>query len=221
MILELPKKFKHKNAEIVDDTLMIFQLERFEELNYELTYALKKKKCIYCDTNLKHRNRTLDHRYPRATGGVSITNNLFPCCSKCNSKKTNLTHKEFMVFRKLDKEERQEYMEFVNDYKEKILNRIGYVLPNKWVEYMSVEDIKYRKITNFVYGKKFSKIKDFYDAHNHLPRPIIVDKENNVLDGYNVFMLAKEYGILFIPVIKLKNVILVYDKSEHYLERAK
>ena len=46
-----------------------------------------------------------------------------------------------MVFRELDKEERKEYMEFVNDYKEKILNRIGYVLPNKWVEYMSVEDL--------------------------------------------------------------------------------
>ena len=49
MLLELPKKFKHPIAEIADDTLMIFRLERFEDLNYELTYAIKKKKCIYCD----------------------------------------------------------------------------------------------------------------------------------------------------------------------------
>lgn len=216
MILELPtKKFKHKNAEIVDDTLMIFQLESFEDLNYELTYALREKKCIYCYTKLKQKNRTLDHRYPRGTGGVSITNNLFPCCSKCNSKKTNLTHKEFMAFKELDKEERRKYMEFVNDYKEKILNRIGYVLPKKWVEYMSVEDIKYRKIKDFVYGKKFSRIKEFYKVHKHLPRPIVIDRENNVLDGYNAFMFAKEYGIQFIPVIKLHNVILVNDKSEY------
>ena len=214
MLLELPKKFKHPIAEIADDTLMIFRLERFEDLNYELTYAIKKKKCIYCDERLRIKNRTLDHRYPRATGGVSITNNLFPCCSKCNSKKSNMTHKEFLVFKELDKEDRQQYVELVGKYKEKILKRIGYVLPNKWVEYIAVEDVKYRKIKYFFHGKKFCRITEFYGKYKHLPRPIIVDKENNLLDGYNAFMFAKEFGIQQIPVIRLENVILIIDKSE-------
>lgn len=215
MILELPKKFKHPIAEVVDDQLMIFRLERFEDLNYELTYAIKKKKCIYCDEKLRIKNRTLDHRYPRATGGVSITNNLFPCCSKCNSKKSNLTHKEFLVFRELNKGEREEYVKIVNKYKEKILKRIGYVLPNKWVEYIDIDDITYREMKYFFHGKKFCRITEFYNKYKKLPRPIIVDKENNLLDGYNAFMFAKEFGIQQVPVIRLENVILIIGKSEN------
>ena len=196
MLLELPEKFKHKIAQVADGQLMIFRLERFEDLNYELTYALKKKKCVYCGEKLRNKNRTLDHRYPRATGGISITNNLFPCCSKCNSKKSNMTHKEFLIFRELNKEEQPKYLEQVTKQKEEILKRIGYVLPHKWVEYMEVEDIKYREIQDFLFGKKFCRINEFYNQYHHLPRPIIVDKENNLLDGYNAFMFAKSWSIL-------------------------
>ena len=213
MKLELPEKFKHPIAEVVDGQLMIFRLERFEDLNYELTYALKKKKCIYCDEKLRIKNRTLDHRYPRATGGISITNNLFPCCNKCNSKKSNLTHKEFVDFQEMKKEDRKQYVQLVTKYKEQILHRIGYVLPNKWVEYIDVENVKFRKIDYFFHGKKFCRISEFYSKYKHLPRPIIVDKENNLLDGYNAFIFATEFGIKQIPVIRLENVILVVSKD--------
>lgn len=212
MLLELPKKFEHPIAKVVDETLLIFQLERFEDLNYELTYSIKKDRCVYCDAQLKLKNRTLDHRYPRATGGISITNNLFPCCSKCNSKKSNMTHKEFLVFRELNKEERPKYVEQVTKQKEKVLKRIGYVLPHKWVEYMDVEDVKYREMQYFFFGKKFCRINEFYSKYKKLPRPIIVDKDNQLLDGYNAFMFAKKFRIQHIPVIRLENVILVVDK---------
>ena len=56
---------------------------------------------------MKKNKRTLDHRYPRDTGGVSITNNLFPCCHKCNTAKGNLTHKEFLDCRDMSKPERK------------------------------------------------------------------------------------------------------------------
>ena len=87
MIMELPKKFEFPFAKVKGGILEIYRLERFEDLMYELTYALKKKRCVYCGKKLKRTNSTLDHRYPRDTGGISITNNLFPCCSKCNSNK--------------------------------------------------------------------------------------------------------------------------------------
>ena len=104
MIMELPKKFKLPFAEVTKDGQLIMdQVIRYEDLIYELAYALKKKRCVYCDTRLKNKLiRTIDHRYPRATGGVSIVDNLFPCCSKCNSDKGDLTHKEYLIYREMN-----------------------------------------------------------------------------------------------------------------------
>ena len=79
---------------------------------------------------------------------------------------------------------------------------------------LDVDEVKYRRIEYFFHGKKFCRINEFYNKYHHLPRPIIVDKENNLLDGYNAFMFAKEFGIQQIPVIRLENVILIIDKSE-------
>lgn len=214
MKLELPSKFNHPIAKVEDGQLIILQLDRFEDLNYELTYALRKKRCIYCDTKLQIKNRTLDHRYPRATGGISITNNLFPCCNKCNSKKADLSHKEFLFYRDLKKEDKKAYKEYVAKYKEKILKRIGYILPNKWVEQINIEDVKFREVKYFFHGKKFCRITVFYSQYKHLPRPIIIDKDNNLLDGYNAYMFAKEFGIQQIPAIRLENVILISNREE-------
>ena len=80
MIMELPDKFKMEGVEVENSTLKFYKLVRFEDLMYELAYASKNcDECIYCGKKLTRSNRTLDHRYPRNTGGISITNNLYPC----------------------------------------------------------------------------------------------------------------------------------------------
>lgn len=78
---------------------------------------------------LKRTNSTLDHRYPRDTGGISITNNLFPCCSKCNSDKSNLTHEEYLKVRSVSKKDRKKHVKQFTKYREKIMRKIGFKLP--------------------------------------------------------------------------------------------
>lgn len=107
MIMELPKKFRLPFAEVKKETLVIYKLMRYEDLMYGLTYAIKKRRCIYCGKKLSKKSSTLDHRYPRATGGISITDNLFPCCSQCNSAKGDYTHEEFQELKELSKKEQE------------------------------------------------------------------------------------------------------------------
>ena len=54
----------------------------------------------------------------------------------------------------------------------------------------------------------------FYKKYQKLPRPIIVDKNNKLLDGYNIIVFANDFNIKKIPVIKLENVELVDEASK-------
>ena len=194
MIMELPKKFNRPFAEVVDGTLIIYQLMRYDNLMYELAYAQRKKKCVYCGQKLRFKERTIDHRFPRDTGGVSITNNLFPCCSECNSDKGNLTHKEYMECKDMRKREHKEYVKQARKNKEKILERIGYVLPHKWVEFIKLSDVNCKEPKYVSRGKKYYRILEFYNQYKKVPRPIIVDRENQLLDGYNIILFAKLFN---------------------------
>ena len=42
-----------------------------------------------CGNPLTSSTRSLDHLYPRDYGGISVPNNLVPCCKDCNGKKNN------------------------------------------------------------------------------------------------------------------------------------
>lgn len=212
MIMELPKKrnVKISYAQIKNGNLIIFDLCRYEDMIFELTYATKKKVCAYCGKRLKQDNRTLDHIYPRSTGGVSIINNLNPSCPKCNSKKDNLTDEEYFEFikKKKSKNEQKEFLRYCSKRKEQKLKSIGYDLPNSWVMYEKVEKIKYIKPKYEYIGKKYYKIVEFYKKYKHLPRPVIIDKNNELLDGYNLLMFARKRKIKKVPVIRLDNVVL-------------
>ena len=209
--MELPKKFEIQSyAKVENGKLYIYKLERFEDLMYELTYSSKKKKCVYCGKKLKRKNSTLDHRYPRDTGGISITNNLYPCCSRCNSDKGGLTHKEYLQIRRLNKKEEKKKLnrQFMK-HKEKIMYKIGYKLPKKWITFLDINEIKYYRPEQDLRGKKYHRILMFYEKYQKLPRPIIVDINNRLLDGYNILLFAKDMKVQTIPVIKLENVEVV------------
>mgnify|MGYP000299585900 CR=1 FL=1 len=179
MIMELPKKFKLPFAEVFDGNLKIYLLQRFEDLMYELTYALK-----------------------------------FPCCSKCNSDKSNLTHEEYLKVRSVSKKDRKKHVKQFTKYREKIMRKIGFKLPKKWVTFDKIDAIRYNKPEQDLKGKKYCRILEFYKKYQKLPRPIIVDKNNKLLDGYNIIVFANDFNIKKIPVIKLENVELVDEASK-------
>lgn len=206
MILELPNQFKLSGIEVKDGCLIIHNSVRFEDLMYDLTYALRKNRCIYCGKKLNAKNRTLDHRYPRDTGGVSITNNLYPTCSVCNSRKSNLLHHEYLHIRKLRGKAKKKFLQKIIRQKEQIKRKIGYCLPKKWVSLVEMSKIKYDKVPNEMRGKRYCRILEFYEKYHKLPRPVIVDKRMRLLDGYNILFFAREFKIAKVPVVILENV---------------
>lgn len=210
MIMDLPKKFHIENyAEVKDEVLYIERIERIEDLMYELAYAMRKHRCVYCGKKLKRKNSTLDHRYPRDTGGVSIVNNLFPTCPTCNSHKSNFLHHEYLKISKLKKSEKKKEIKRFYKYREKILKKIGYMLPKKWVETIDIFEIKCRPPGEDLRGKKYHRIVVFWKKYHKLPKPVVLDKNNVLLDGYNIIIFARDFKIKEIPAIKLENVVVI------------
>jgi len=210
MIMDLPKKFCIKNyANVEDGILYIERLERIEDLMYELTYAMRKHRCVYCGKKLKRKNSTLDHRYPRDTGGVSIVNNLYPTCPLCNSHKSNYLHHEYLKLCQMSKDEKRKELKKFRKHREKNLKKIGYLLPKKWVEQVDLPDIRCRPPGEDLRGKKYHRIVAFWNTYHHLPKPVVIDKNNVLIDGYNLIIFARDFNIKTIPAIKLENVVVV------------
>lgn len=210
MIMELPKKFCIENyAKVEDGVLYIERLERIEDLMYELTYAMRKRRCVYCGKKLKRKNSTLDHRYPRDTGGVSIVNNLFPTCTVCNSHKSNYLHHEYLKISKLSKIDKKKEVKKFLKHRDKNLKKIGYMLPKKWVESIEISHVKCQPPGQDLRGKKYHRIVEFWNQYHKLPRPIVLDRNNVLLDGYNIIIFARDFKIKTISAIKLENVEVI------------
>ena len=214
MFLELPERIEMSFAEIKNGILMIKKVTRFEDMMYMLTYSFKEWKCVYCGEELTLETRTLDHKFPRDTGGISITNNLHPCCSKCNGKKSNLTHKEYLKVLVTDnKEKRKSYLKNVKQYNRSIMRRIGFKLPRKWVEYEELNNIIYEDPDEILRGVRYQEISEFYKEFKKFPKPAILDKNNRLLNGFNIILFARDFKMLQVPVIKLENLELAVKKE--------
>ena len=106
MNIKLPKKFYYTTSEtscayVADGILYIKGYVNFEALMYTLTYTIYGyEKCRYCGSTLINEERTLDHIYPRGYGGVSITDNLLPCCIPCNQSKTDMAPYQYKEWQK-------------------------------------------------------------------------------------------------------------------------
>lgn len=210
MIMELPNKaFRIENAKLIGGELIIYNNVRFEDLMYELTYCTKKCVCEYCRKRLTKKTRTIDHVYPRIYGGISIINNLVPTCANCNSDKNDFTHDEYLHYLKLDTIERKKYRKIIRKQRDKILYEKGFILPKKWVSYVPVILIDYKPASNNLRGKRYYRIAEFYHKYKKLPKPVILDKNMRLLDGYNLILFAKDNNIKEVPVIILENVVLM------------
>ena len=214
MIIELPEQFMLSNGgkavEIVKGNLILYRNVRFEDLMYELTYALREKRCVYCGEELDRKHATLDHRVPQDMGGPTITNNLFPCCSKCNSTKSNLNHWQYMAFRQLDEYNRKEFRKAIEEINEKIRYKTGFELPEHWVEYVNPNEIKMHEPPDYTLrGKAYQEIKRYYDMYKKFPKTVISDTNYALLNGFNLILYAKDNGIKSIPATRIENAIIM------------
>jgi len=215
MIIELPKKFsytedRYNYANVRDGRLIIRGSIPFEKLMYELTYNIKGNKvCYYCGKNVK--KITIDHMFSRDYGGISITNNLIPVCSKCNSEKSNLNFHEYQIFKSLNKQKKENFREKVYRQNENLRYKRGFIIPNSWVETIHISRIFVRVFFDqtLYKGKKYNKYMNFIKKYQKLPRPIVLSGNFVLLDGFTILACGREQGIHHIPVVILENVEVI------------
>lgn len=214
MIIELPQKFSYGNkARIEEGILKIPTGIDTRKFMYCLTTATKGKKCWYCGKILKKDEITMDHLYPHDLGGPTIANNLAPTCKECNNDKSNLTEKQYRMLRKYSGQQKDQIREkfLAENNVRKCKN--GYFLPREWVRIRQTKKILVPWYMNEAYkGKKYAKIETFYQHYGMLPYPIVVDRNNYLLDGFLILMFAKNQNIPKVPTIIVENMEVVVNK---------
>ena len=215
MIMDLPRNFTKYGPDVYveDGILKIRENIPFRKLVYELTYKIKggKHTCLYCNRKVSNNKVTLDHLYPQDLGGPTITNNLLPCCSKCNSEKSNMTSNEYKTFIRLKKTgEEKRYLKTLQQKKEILRKLNEYQIPDSWLSEHEVSSILvFLQLDNAEDFDKYRKVKTFYEQYGYFQRPILIDRNGFLLDGfYNVFY-AKKHNIRSLKVVQLDNVEVI------------
>ena len=216
MTIDLPDNknfYKGQNRfTISEGMLKIKHLASWRSLVYSLVVSTKGKTCWYCGKKLKMEEVTIDHLYPQDLGGPTIPKNLVPSCTKCNSRKGNLTeHQYWQWLNAPDKKKGMLHQKFNKINIERKAEK-GFYLPKKWITQKKIDKILVSVTLGQEYmGKRYSKIQAFYKETGNIPYPIIVDKNNYLLDGFLVLMFAKNNGISKLPTIVLNNVEMVFN----------
>lgn len=87
IILEKSRRQRNKKYHIIDT---------FSEKDFQNKLVLENNKCFYCKCDLNSENMTRDHYIALSNGGSDKIENIVPCCSKCNSKKSNKSPEEYL-----------------------------------------------------------------------------------------------------------------------------
>ena len=218
MIIEIPEKFykrkaRDKYAEVKDGILEIHGFWSFKRLMVEIAYELKgKNQCYYCKKPLLDSEVTVDHLFPEAYGGISVTNNLVPACKVCNNMKTDMNEKEYKEWLNIeDKVQRKAFYEKIStrkiNKKYSIAIKETYDIPQEWIRYQRLETIKNLESSKTKTGKTYLKIYDFVKKYRKLPVVLVISWNGILLDGRIAYEVAEELKLEMVPVVVLENVL--------------
>ena len=213
MYIKLPKKFNMdssttKNAAFIQNkVLKIRRGTTLREVMYEITFRKYGRRCFYCGKVFPKDKITIDHIFPQDFGGPTITDNLVPACKQCNTEKSNMTKNQFMSY--IEARKHGKGKEFRKEFNKKI--KYGkYKIPGNWITKRKITEITVVFDLKEKYQKdKMRTIKYFYNTYGILKKPIVIDKNGFLLDGFMILMFAKTKGIEEISVIVLDNVEVI------------
>lgn len=211
MKISLPDNYSYEDiADVKDGILHIHRLNSFNNLMYDLTYHIKDgSKCYYCSKPLTRSTSTMDHIYPRDLGGVSIPENLCISCAECNSSKSNMFEDEFWVYLSLPEEKKKKFARQCSEKAHLVKKNQCPAIPKEWMTDEQIDKVLvYFFISENVQSKKYKKIEKFYKKYKRFQRPIIVDKDYKLVNGFNTLLYAKNNNINVVPTIVLENVQL-------------
>lgn len=220
MIMDLPEKFsigdaRQKNDAFIEDGILkIRKNASYRFVIFELTFELKGGKhiCRYCGKIFSDRKMTMDHMYPQDMGGPTITNNLLPSCQKCNSEKSDMTREQYEKYKHLEivGKNCKEYLKDLRGYKEFIKKWEEFEIPKEWISQRELSTIIAEiRLDDCTQNAKYKKVEECYEKYYHIPKPIIVDKNGFLLDGFYSVIFAKNNSITSLPAIELENVEVI------------
>lgn len=213
-------------AEVKDGKLYIYKPGSFKEIMYKLTYIIYgNDECYFCHRKLRTNmleldnskyfsQITLDHLIPQDFGGPTITNNLRPACSDCNSSKGNMYPDEFDEYKKFDgkkdkasKVEKRQFKESLRLKQER--RRFGEIesVNEEWYSDELIRNIYVNFWITEPLGVMYKKQERFFKNYKRLPKPIVISQNRFLLDGFNTILLGKyNFGDKKIKIIILENV---------------
>lgn len=225
MIIELPEKFLFKEerqgqlAFVENGILKMTKHSSFRKIMIELTYQIKgKEECQFCHKTVTKDGikMTIDHMFPQDLGGPTITNNLIPACSVCNNEKRNMTCEQYEIFlQKETDKEKKVYLDRLKEYQDTLRQNKIYQIPEEWLSETTIEDIILNiNLAENYREKRYKSYERYYLTFGILKCPIILDRNNFLLDGFLQVMLAKNYNIKSVPIIEIENVEVMLKKRE-------
>jgi predicted GIY-YIG superfamily endonuclease len=150
----------------------------------KLRLKKNENKCYYCGKTMTHEEMTIDHLIHKCKGGKNNYNNLRLCCYDCNQEKSDMTEEEFSEFKK----------SYIPKEKPKYYEKI-----------MCIDLIKIPWLfkQNEVGKKKIEKVLNYYNTYKKFDKPVTLKSEtnNNLIDGYSRYVVAKMLGLNEIPAI--------------------
>lgn len=71
-------------------------------------------------------------------------------------------------------------------------------------EIVRLENIKIKKDFSEPKERKMKERRNYFNKYGYFKSPIILDKNNTLLDGYTTYLLAKEIGYKSITILRNK-----------------
>lgn len=221
MYIKLPNNFLYISNErlwayLENDVLyvIIFNTVSWERLAANISYAIYgRKTCQYCGKQVKRRKITIDHKFSKNCGGMSIPDNLAPVCEKCNMEKGYLNYRQYKEeFCLLEtQEQKDEYREKIDRQNEIIRYEKGFILPEEWIEMEDISKIIGRDVSEeYKNFKKYKSMREFIRKYGNVPKPLVVSRNNFVLEGNTLYLAEKDCGYQYIPIIRLENVVVQF-----------
>ena len=218
MIIDLPDHlFLQKGVEyvyVVNGEMEIFGHWQLERIMKICTLEMQNKnRCYYCGKYMTSKEVTVEHMYPKAYGGPSVTTNFVLSCQNCNQKKGVLNTYEYGIWKELGKDERKRYYQEVVHGKNKRMDNpeiMGYDVPKSWYSINSIKDIGIDTTEYVIKSKK--KCKYYYRALAFAEKtrkilgPLVVSSNGFLICGKIDYFVALQSGIDYVPTITLENV---------------
>ncbi|CAM3738129.1 HNH endonuclease [Hathewaya histolytica] len=157
--------------------------------------------CFYCKRELTDTEITVDHVVPICRGGKTEENNLVISCHSCNSKKGDMTLEEFLLYLKVVKQIR---INFLNKLPENKLcfnplTKNEFKLLQEFKNYTITEDV----FNYYINNVKNNKEEDFNTIRKKLIRNIILGKINKNVSYYGNLII--EFSLEEKTIVSIKN----------------